>query len=107
MLKLVIENGTLFVGNRKVCSAGAGNGRTSLRAGKGAVKTDFSDEHDTVLIRADGLGWVGPAPECDIVLGQVRHRNGVIPCATVFHHVFTLVEHAEEVGEPVSLEVVA
>lgn len=104
-MKIVIDNGIMFVDNRRVCSAGAGKGRPSLRTGVGELKTDFSDEHETVLLHADGYGWIGPTPECDVVLGKVRHRTGVIPCVSTFGHVFALVEGAEADGKKVVLEV--
>jgi hypothetical protein len=105
-MKIVIEGGSLFVGARRVGSAGAGSGRPSLRPGCSKVKTDFSDEHDADLLYADGYGWIGPTADCDVVLGQVRRRAGVIPCLSTFCHVFALVEIAEKHGDKITLEVV-
>ena len=52
-----------------------------------------------------GLGWIGASPECDIVLGGVRGRNGVIPSPSALGRLLALIEAKEDMGAIVMLEV--
>lgn len=104
-MNLKIESGIVYADNLIFCKAGAGNGRSSLPTGCYEVTTQYSGEHGTVLPNAIGLGWIGASPECDIVLGGVRGRNGVIPSPSALVRLLALIEAKEDVGATVILEV--
>lgn len=104
-MKLTISGGALRADNVFLCHAGVGNGRPNLPAGCYPASTQYSHVHGRTLVDAIGLGWVGPSAECDIVLGGVRGRSGVIPSQHAFGVLLTRLEAAEDRGESVTLEV--
>ena len=104
-MMLVLAGGALHADNVFLCYAGAGNGRPNLPAGRYPVSTQYSHVHGRTLADAIGLGWVGPSAECDIVLGGVRGRSGVIPSQHAFGRLLAILEVAEDRGEAVTLEV--
>lgn len=104
-MKLTISGGALRADNVFLCHAGVGNGRPNLPAGRYPVSTQYSHVHGRTLADAIGLGWLGPSPECDIVLGGVRGRSGVIPSQHAFGRLLAILEVAEDRGEAVTLEV--
>lgn len=106
-MKLVIDSGVLYVNNHNFCfvEKGSGNGRASLEPGTRAVRTQFSHTHDRVLPVADGHGWLGADAGCDIVLGRVRGRNGLIPSRSALDGLLAKIEAAEDNGSKVVLEV--
>ena len=105
-MKLKIVAGTLYANNRLICHCEAGNGRPNIPTGRYQVVPEFSHAHGHVLLDAIGLGWIGPLPGCDVVLGGVRGRHGVIPSRDVFGRVFQLVENAvESLGQEAVLDV--
>ena len=105
-MHLLIENNVLYVDNHLYCHAGAGNGRPHIPAGRYAVAIEYAHVHGETLLDAIGCGWIGASPECDIVLGGVRNRDGVIPSKTAFGRVMHRVEVAiEQDGKDVLLEV--
>ena len=105
-MKLLIENGTLYVNNSLICHCEAGNGRPNIPTGRYQVVPEFSHVHGHVLLDAIGLGWIGPMPGCDVVLGGVRGRNGVIPSRDAFGRVLQRVEDAvESLGQDAVLDV--
>ena len=108
MLLLTIEHGWLCVGSNRIrlCKAGVGNERAVLPTGRYEVTAQFSYVHGRILPDAIGLGWIGVSPECDIVLGGVRGRNGVIPSPSALGRLLALIEAKEDMGAAVTLEVV-
>lgn len=104
-MKLSIRDNTLYVDNIKVCFAEVGNGRPHIPVGRYQVVTEFSHTHGVTLPDAIGLGWIGASPGCDVVLGRVRGRNGVIPSRTDLGRVLAMIETAEDRGTNVFLEV--
>lgn len=105
-MNLRIENGSLYADNIFLCYAGAGNGRPNLPVGRYEVATQFAHVHRAVLPDANGLGWLGAMPGCDVVLGSVRGRDGVIPSPSVVGRLVAVLEIAEGRGAPIWLEVV-
>lgn len=109
MLSLLIESGELFYNTGgaflPLCKAGAGNGRANIPTGRYEVGTQFSHVHGEVLPDAVGLGWLGANPGCDIILGGIRGRNGVVPSASSVAQVLAKMEVAEGSGQTVYLEV--
>ena len=105
-MNLSIRDNTIYADNLKLCFCEAGNGRPNLPHGRYEVVTQFSHVHDRILPDAIGLGWIGASPECDIVLGGVRGRNGVIPSPSALGRLLALIEAKEDMGAAVTLEVV-
>lgn len=106
-MKLSVNGGFLYADNVFLCHVEPGNGRDNLPTGRYEVATEFSHVHGDVLPDAIGLGWLGARPECDVVLGLVRGRGGVIPSRSALGRLNALLEVAEGRGEYVSLEVMA
>ena len=105
-MKLRIESGALYLNNKHFCLVRAGDGRNGIRSGSGKAYTKYSPEHGRVLAYSAEHGWLGASPECDIVLGRVRHRSGVLPCvAELDRLVWHLEEHEFGDGEPCTLTV--
>ena len=104
-MRLLIDTGILYVNNHQVCLAEAGNGRTNLPAGRYAVTAQFSHAHGKDLPIAIGLGFFGSDADCDVVLGRVRSRNGVLPCTSAVGQVMVNLELAEDEGQSVMLEI--
>lgn len=104
-MKLTISGGALRADNVFLCYAGAGNGRPNLPAGRYPVSTQYAHVHGRTLVDAIGLGWLGPSPECDVVLGGVRGRSGVIPSQHAFGLLLAKLEDCEDRGVSVTLEV--
>lgn len=104
-MNLRIENSELYVDNMRLCFAGAGNGRPNLQPGRYEVVTQYSPHHGKILPDAVGLGWLGPFSECDVILGGVRGRHGVIPSPASTSALLARLEVAEDAGRKVVLEV--
>lgn len=104
-MNLRIENSELYVDNLRLCFAGAGNGRQNLQHGRYEVVTQYSTHHGKILPDAVGLGWLGPFSECDVILGGVRGRHGVIPSPASTNALLARLEVAEDAGRKVVLEV--
>lgn len=104
-MKLRIEDNEFYVDNLRLCHAGAGNGRPNLPTGRYEVVTQYSVHHGQILPDAIGLGWLGPFNECDVVLGGVRGRNGVIPSPSSTNALLARLEIAEGTGQTITLEV--
>lgn len=104
-MNLSIRNGVLYVDNLRFCLAGVGNGRNDLPTGRYEVATQYAHVHGKVLPDAYDLGWIGATRECDIVLGGVRGKNGVVPSQNSLGRLLALLEVAEGNGQSVWLEV--
>lgn len=104
-MNLRIENSELYVDNLRLCFAEAGNGRQNLQPGRYEVVTQYSPHHGKILPDAVGLGWLGPFSECDVILGGVRGRYGVIPSPASTSALLARLEVAEDAGRNVVLEV--
>ena len=104
---ITIENGDLCIGNNKMylCKAGAGNERANIPVGRYEISTQFSHAHGSVLPNATNLGWLGDDRSCDVVLGNVRGNNGVIPCKAALTALLSRIEVAEGFGQFIELEV--
>ena len=104
-MKLEIDYPALYADGLFVCYVGAGNGSTAIQPGRYAVEATYSHAHRKNLVLADGLGWIGADAECDVVLGRVRNRDGVVPCESFERRVFALVEAADDRGQASELVV--
>ena len=106
-MKIELDNGTLFVNQRVFCHAKISNETRDLRPGiySVVIGTAFHLDGGPVLPEAVGLGWIGHLPGCDIILGHVLGRDGLLPSANPVRRLLALFEVAEDRGETVMLEV--
>lgn len=104
-MKLKIADHSLYVDNIFLCYAGAGNGRSDLQPGHYPVSTQYAHVHGKTLADAVGLGWIGADRGCDIVLGSVRGRSGVVPQESLVSRLVAVLEEAQNRGKIVMLEV--
>ncbi len=104
-MKIEADDGTLFINQRHFCRCEAGNGRDDLPNGKFPVTigTAFHLDGNPVLPYADGLGWLGHFPGCDLVLGSVRGRNALLPSQTCTSGLLHQLERAEQDGQSATL----
>jgi hypothetical protein len=105
-MNMTIRDGALYVGDYFFCYAESGNGRQNLPAGQYEVINEFSHVHREPLLNAIGIGWIGAAPGCDIILGRVRGVRGLVPSRADLGRIIAMVETAtEQDGRTVTLEV--
>ena len=104
-MRMLIQNGSLYINNHYTCHVEAGNGRTSFEPRSSEVRTEFSHALQKVLPYAEGIGWFGSDPECSVILGTVRGRDRIIPSVSAVSRLASLVEGAESLGEQVMLTI--
>ena len=104
-MDLSIRDGILYADNFILCHCEAGNGRPNLPTGRYEVSTQYAHVHGKTLPDAVGLGWIGASRECDIVLGAVRGRNGVIPSSPALGRLLAILEVCEDDGKTIFLTV--
>lgn len=104
-MMLSLRDGFLYVDNLRFCFAEQGNGRPELPAGRYEVTAQYAHVHGKTLPDAVGLGWIGADRGCDIVLGSVRGRSGVVPQESLVSRLVAVLEEAQNRGKIVMLEV--
>ena len=104
-MRLEIAFSSLYADELFICHVGAGNGRDAIPVGRYSISPTYSHAHGKNLPLADGLGWVGASQQCDVVLGSVRARHGVIPHGPFETKLFALLEAADERGQSSELVV--
>jgi hypothetical protein len=104
-MKLHIKENSLYADNMFLCYCDAGNGRNDLPVGRYEIAAQYSHAHGRELAHAYDLGWIGDERGCDVVLGRVRGRNGVIPSPASTSALLARLEVAEDAGRNVVLEV--
>ncbi len=104
-MELLIENGVLYLNNRRFSLVGAGNGSSDFESGRYKVTVKYSPTFQCELVYAEGFGWIGGYPECDAVLGNVRGKHAVLADVLAAERLRVLVIDAQESGNRVSLEV--
>jgi len=104
-VRLRIEGGNLYIDNVYFCKAGTGNGRNDLQSGTYPITTQYSHAHGDILPNAAGAGWIGFDDRCDIVLGGVRYRSGVVPSKPFVGVILAKLEVAEGRGQNSVLEI--
>lgn len=97
-MKLHIKENSLYADNIFFCYCDAGNGRDGFPTGHYEVAAQYSHAHGRELAHAYDLGWIGDERSCDIVLGRVRGRNGVIPSRNALIRLLSLLESCEYFG---------
>ena len=104
-MKLSIKDGAFYINNLKLCLAGVGNGRSDIPNGRFEVTASVSHRHGRVLPQVHGFGWIGFDDQCDVVLGNVRSKDDLIPCQHTVGVLLAKLELAEDDGKTVWLEV--
>jgi hypothetical protein len=104
-MKVTISDGKAYVNCVYLCLVEAGNDRISLRPGNYPLTTQFSHGHGDVLPNADGAGWIGASRSCDIVLGGVRGRGGLVPSKSFVVSLLAKIEVEEGLGRTPILEI--
>lgn len=100
-MRLLIDNGVLFVDGLYFCYARSNHARRSFDDGCFAVEVRNDARGPYVFV--DGVGRVGADDgECDIVLGSVLGRDAVIPCSAFVERLLALAENAKS---PVVMEI--
>ncbi len=104
-MKLTVSNGKAYINCVFFCLVEPGNGRINLRSGTHPLTTQFSHAHGDVLPNADDAGWLGASRSCDIVLGGVRGRGGLIPNESFVSALLARLEIEESMGRTPKLEI--
>ena len=104
-MKVGIENGRMYLNNTHFCLVEAGNGRDCILSGSYELSSQFSHSHGRVLPKADGAGWIGAAAGCDIILGGVRGRGGLVPSKSFVESLLARIEVEEGLGRTPILEI--
>ena len=104
-LHITIENEHVFVNNVYFCRAGIGKDRERLKPLHGEARTEYSHTFHKVMVKVDGLGLIGAEDTCDVVLGNVRGPDGVIPCQATAERLVYFVDQAETSGRTATVEV--
>jgi hypothetical protein len=108
-MKLLIENGLLYIDNRCFCYAKVqDDGSEDVRPATRKVSTQYN-HHSQPAGRAlpfvDGLGWIGDEPSCAIRIGSVLGNDGPLPRSMVVNVLVTRIEACEEFSTPVTIEI--
>ncbi len=104
-MKLSIEQGILYVNNKYFSRCEASNGRSDIPNGRFEVTASVSHRHGRVLPQVHGFGWIGFDDQCDVILGNVRGKDDLIPCQHTVCVLLAKLEIAEDDGKTVWLEV--
>ena len=100
-MKLLIDNGVLFVDGLYLCYARSSDARRNQD--DGCFKVEIRKDARGPYVHVDGIGRIGAdAGECGLVLGRVLGRDSLIPCPTLVERLFALVENSTK---PVVMEI--
>lgn len=107
-MKLSIDSGIMYSNGLMFCRVEAGNGGTSIPLGVSEVDVCTATVHGSVpMPYSEEHGWIGGLAGCDIVVGRITGRNGLIPCLDTQKRLVSLCERTLDRGERVTLEVQA
>lgn len=105
-MRLLFKGNALYKNGMIYCRAEAGNGRIEVPVGIYKVEVLTATEHGSVpMPYAHGLGWVGGLVGCDLVVGRITGRHGLLPSLDTQNHLVALCELVADAGEYVTLEV--
>ena len=105
-MEILIENGVLYLDNRRFSLVGAGNGCADFKYGRWPLEVRFNETHRCEMVYGDGFGWIGGHPDCDAVLGNVRGRHAVLADILAQERLRIIVLDALDDGKRVMLEVI-
>ena len=108
-MKLLIENGLLYIDNKRFCFAKVNDDRSQdVRPFTGKVSTQFNHhckEGGRVQPLIAGFGWVGYDGGDAIRVGSVLGNDWPLKCAVSVGGLVARIEACEDVGIPVLIEI--
>jgi hypothetical protein len=104
-MKLTVRDGKAYINCVFFCLVEPGNGSINLRSGTHPLTTQFSHTHGDVLPNAASAGWLGANHSCDVILGGVRGRDGLIPNEAFVSALLARLEVEESMGRTPKLEI--
>lgn len=103
-MKLLLENGLLYVDNVKHCKYEVQHG-TAIQPGIYATEVRYAHAFGCNLPHVTDLGWLGTDRGVSIVLGRVRASSGLIPDGHIVRVLIAAIDAAFDAGESVLTEV--
>lgn len=104
-MKLLIQNGLLYVDNKRFCYAKVNDGSQTIRSEQRKVSTQYSHHHGRILPMVDGAGCIADDDQCYIRIGSVLGSDGPIKCVMSLSGLVARIEAAEEFGSQILIEV--
>lgn len=105
-MKLTIENGLLYLDNKRFCYAKVNdNGSKDVRSGARKVSTQYSHTHGKVLPLVADLGWIADDDLCHVRIGSVLGSDGPLKCDLSIGGLVARIEAAEDFGCSVLMEI--
>lgn len=105
-MKLTIENGLLYIDNKRYCHARVQDGSEALRSEPREVSTQYSEAYrGRILPYVADLGWIADDNECLIRIGSVLGNDGPIKCTMSVSGLVARIEACEDLGIPVLIEI--
>ena len=107
MLHLELQHGVLYVDNVKFCyyEVSANDGRKDLPKGTYVAEARYAHSFGKVLPHIESIGWAGADAGCQIILGRVRAKSGLIPDGYIVQVLISAIEAASDLGDQVLAEV--
>ena len=105
-MKLLIENGVLYVDNKRFCYAKVNDDRSeNVRPSQRKVSTQYSHAHGKILPLIADYGWIGDDSQCAIRIGSVLGHGGPLKCSMSIGGLVARIEAAEDFGATVLIEI--
>jgi hypothetical protein len=105
-MKLTIENGLLYIDNKRFCYAKVNDDRCQdVRPESRKVSTQYSHAHGKILPLIADYGWVGDVEQCVIRIGSVLGHGGPLKCSMSIGGLVARIEAAEDFGATVLIEI--
>lgn len=105
-MKLLIENGVLYVDNKRFCYAKVNDDRCQdVRPITRKVSTQYSHDHGKILPLIVDFGWVADDGQCAIRIGSVLGSDGPLKCHMSISGLVARIEAREDVGRAVLMEI--
>ena len=105
-MNLLIENGVLYIDNKRFCFAKVQDDRSeNVQPGQRKVSTQYSHHHRKILPLVADYGWIGDDVQCVIRIGTVLGHGGPLKCAMSIGGLVARIEAAEDFGATVLIEI--
>ena len=105
-MKILIENGLLYIDNKRFCYAKVNDGSKTLRPVSRKVSTQYSHAHGKVLPLIADFGWIADDDLSYVRIGSVLGSDGPLKCHMSIGGLVARIEAAEEFGTTVLAEIV-
>ena len=105
-MKLSIENGVLYIDNKRFCFAKVNDDRSQDVQPVGRkVSTQYSHAHGKILPLSADEGWITDEPSGAIRIGSVLSNDGPLQCPMVIGGLVARIEACEDIGSPVLIDI--